>query len=57
MLVPLSAQWLHMRIGTAHIVWINAYVAGASSSLSHGSRKLFSVVNLRSSESGQEFMP
>ncbi|MEA2913377.1 MAG: hypothetical protein QOJ15_5458 [Bradyrhizobium sp.] len=46
-----------MRIGTAHIVWINAYVAGASSSLSHGSRKLLSVVKLPSAESGRESWP
>jgi hypothetical protein len=43
-----------MSIGTAHIVGINAYVAGAYSSLSHGSRKLLSVVKLPSSESGRE---
>jgi hypothetical protein len=36
----LAAYRLHWRIGTAHIVRINAYVAGAHSSLSHGSREL-----------------
>ena len=42
----LAAYRLHWRIGTAHIVRINAYVAGAYSSLSHGGRKLSSVVRL-----------
>jgi len=46
-----------MGIGTAHIVRINAYVAGAYSSLSHGSRKLLSVVKLPSAESGRESWP
>jgi hypothetical protein len=40
MMVPPAANRLLWRIGTAHIVRINVYVAGAYSSLSHGSRGL-----------------
>jgi hypothetical protein len=54
---PLAALGCIWSIGTAHIVRINAYVAGAYSSLSHGSRKLLSVVKLPSAESGRESWP
>ena len=39
-MVLLAAQWLHGSVGTARIVEVNTFGAGASSALSHGNRNV-----------------